>query len=125
MFTMVGPIHHRRSTCPAPTSSEGGGGGGRVAKPKNKIPRITFAAPIAFALADEEWNEIEKAFDRVLDTQTRQEILNVTREFLQFAEAETKTGLMSDAVRRTERQRAADPASRLVFFYHLLVKKPL
>jgi hypothetical protein len=76
-----------------------------VPKPKKKIPRITFAAPIPFALTGEQWSEIEKPLGCVLDTQTRQEILNVTGEFLQFAEAESKTGLMDDAVKRTKRHR--------------------
>jgi hypothetical protein len=76
-----------------------------VPKPKKKIPRVTFAAPIPFAPADEAWIEIEKPLGCVLDAQTRQQILNVTREFLQLAEAESKTGLMDDAVKRTQRHR--------------------
>jgi hypothetical protein len=56
-------------------------------------------------LTDKQWSEIEKPFGCVLAPQTRQEILNVTVEFLQFAEAESKTGLMDDAVERTERHR--------------------
>jgi hypothetical protein len=76
-----------------------------VPKPKKKIPRITFAAPIPFRLADGQWIEIEKPLGCVLDTQTRQEILNATTEFLQLAEAESKTGLMDDAVKRTKRHR--------------------
>jgi hypothetical protein len=71
-----------------------------VAKPKPKIPLITLAAPRPFALDERKWIQIERAFGRCLDGQTRQEILVVTMQFLRFAEAESNTGLMSDAVGR-------------------------
>jgi len=74
-----------------------------VAKSKPKIPRITFAAPSQFSLDEGRWIEIEQAFGCCLDGQTRQEILVVTKQFLQFDEAQTSTGRMEDAVKRTRR----------------------
>jgi hypothetical protein len=75
-----------------------------VAKPKKKIPRV-FVAKLTFVLADEGWLELEKAFGRVLDTKTRQEILDATSGFLRLAVAESETGLMDDAIKHTKRHR--------------------
>jgi hypothetical protein len=62
-----------------------------MAKPKPKIPRINFAK-IKFELDDQQWQEVEGAFGRTLDTQTRQEIATATGQFLQFAQAEKNMG---------------------------------
>jgi hypothetical protein len=75
-----------------------------VAPKKKKIPRAVVVK-IKFVLADEDWIEIEKPPGRVLSTQTRQEILDATSEYLSFAEAESETGLMGDAIKHTERHR--------------------
>jgi hypothetical protein len=75
-----------------------------VSKPKRKISRI-FAAKSTFVLADEAWVAIEEPLGCVLDTLARQEILDATREFLTFAEAERGAGLIDDAVEHTKRHR--------------------
>jgi hypothetical protein len=78
---------------------------GIVAKPKRKIPRIQFGAPSQFFLDLGQWVEIEQAFGCCLKEQARQEILAVTKQFLQFAEAESNTGLIDDAVEHVKRLR--------------------
>jgi hypothetical protein len=75
-----------------------------VAPKKKKIPRAVVVK-IKFVLADEGWIEIEKPPGRVLSTQTRQEILDATSEYLSFAIAESETGLMDDAIKHTKRHR--------------------
>jgi hypothetical protein len=76
-----------------------------VAKPKAKIPRLTFGSPSKFALSEPQWLEVQRAFGCSLDVRLRHEITVVTKQFLQFAKAESSAGLMAEAIGRAQRFR--------------------
>jgi hypothetical protein len=57
-----------------------------MARPKAKIPRLTFGPPIKFVLNEQQWLEVEHAFQCHLDEQVRQEIAAATEQFLRVAD---------------------------------------
>jgi hypothetical protein len=83
-----------------------------VSKPRPKIPRIRFGAVQPISLTTENWNAVEAAYGRSLSEEVRSQILQVTNQFLQFADAEKNIGDMDDAIQRAQRLR--ESAQRLV-----------
>ena len=74
-----------------------------MSRPKGKIPRIRFDEFQPITLRDESWQTIEAAYCQSFSQKARTEISAVTNQFLQFALAESSTGTIDDAVRRTKR----------------------
>jgi hypothetical protein len=79
--------------------------GNNMARPKAKIPRLTFGPPVRFVLNEQQWLEVEHAFECHLNEQVRQEIAGATAQFLRFAEAESNVGLMAEAMGRATQVR--------------------
>jgi hypothetical protein len=75
-----------------------------VSKSKGKIPRINLLAVPPPELSSEDWGSLEAIYGYSIPFDTRQHILEATREFLKWAFAEN-TGSMKDAIQRTDRLR--------------------
>ena len=75
------------------------GGGGRV-QAEAQIPRIRFGPVQPISLTTENWNAAEAAYGRSLSEEVRSQILQVTNQFLQFADAEKNIGDMDEAIQR-------------------------
>ena len=83
-----------------------------VSKPRRKIPRIRFGPVQPISLTTENWNAVEAAYGRSLSEEVRSQILQVTNQFLQFADAEKNIGDMDEALQRAAGLREC--AQRLV-----------
>src|SRR5437588_2783693 len=74
-----------------------------MAKPKSKIPYISFKPRDPHEMSSSQWHRIEQAYGHSLDSRGRKEIGDATNDFLYWIQGETDQGLMSDAIKQVER----------------------
>jgi hypothetical protein len=85
-----------------------------VPRAKGKIPRIAVRPIQPISFTDHDWQKLEAALGHSIPEEARASITLATNEFLQFAEAESNTGSMEDALNRLSQLRSSAQSFRAV-----------
>jgi hypothetical protein len=83
-----------------------------VPRAKGKIPRIAVRPIQPISFTDHDWQKLEAALGHSIPEKARASITLATNQFLQFAEAESNTGSMDDALNRLSRLRSSAESFR-------------